>query len=41
MNKKELKKLLNNMSEQEQLKVVRRNGLAIKNINNPSEKVQL
>ena len=41
MNKKELKKLLNNMSEREQLKVVRGNGLLIKYIDNPSEEVQL
>ena len=40
MNKKELK-LLNNMSEQEQLEAVRENGYSIKYINNPSEKVQL
>ena len=40
MDKKELK-LLNNMSEQEQLEAVSRNGLSIQYIDNPSEKVQL
>ena len=40
MDKKELK-LLNNMSEQEQLEAVRREGTDIQYINNPSEKVQL
>ena len=40
MNKKELK-LLNNMSEQEQLEAVSKNGLLIQYINNPSEDVQL
>ena len=40
MNKKELK-LLNNMSEQEQLEAVREDGLLIQYIDNPSEKVQI
>ena len=40
MNKQELKKILNNMSEQEQLEAVRRNGLAIRYIENPSKYVK-